>query len=158
MSEGVQSHLPFHPVRMERFTSVVWLLSPDIVAPEDFQVPVLGASIDSEPMGLVSCSTHGRLPSCDSPGSLTGASKSPVLLLSILPALSWDPHPPPPTPNPTGWLPGSSLLFQLLPWVQSLLVVWAPREGGPWTDLILLGLYLGAGRGRFSRHSPTLGP
>lgn len=54
MWEGVRSYLPFHPVR-EPFASPVLLLSPRTVAPKNFQIPVLGISIDREPAGSVSC-------------------------------------------------------------------------------------------------------
>lgn len=55
-------YLPFHSVRVKPFTSPVLFPLPHTVAPKDFQIPVLGISVDRELAGSVSCPLAAYLP------------------------------------------------------------------------------------------------
>lgn len=150
MWEGVQSYLPFHPVRVEPFASPALLPSLRTVAPKDFQVPVLGISIDREPAGSVSCP-----PAAFPPATLSLEPPNSLFYWYQL----YGPCSGTPLGPPAGFLahlPAVALSASALGAVASCGV--GAHGGQPLDRPMLIGLGLEAGWGRFSWYSLTLGP
>lgn len=142
MWEGVQSYLPFHPVGKEVSREFLPLLLGRIS-----KHAVLDTSIDREAAGSVSC----HFPSCRH--SRRSFQIARFIDISSA-ALRWG------SLGATGWLPGPSpAVFPLA----SALGAVASRGVGSQGDAApgqtqSSPVGFGAGWGRFSQHSPTLGP
>lgn len=147
--KGSRSYLLLHP----GFDPSGWLLSAGIAFLVDFQIPVLGTSVDRPR----ACRSVSRPPAAFPPvNSLAGAFREPVLLVSTMrPCAGFPLGPPagflarlPAAAPPSSFCPGYSRFL------------WCRCSGrrSPWTDPVRPRLGLGAGWGGFSQHCRALGP